>query len=146
MDRDGWPDLIMATHKWDTCSYEPAVQLLFNNGDGTFLDETLRIEQDWAEWEQPYDLDCRFVVWPLIIDTNGGGWQDILAIGGGVEHVLFESYKGERYDVALNLSDKYSIRDYFLVNVAPRDFNRDGNIDFALLYINTSNQQVLLRK
>jgi len=161
MDKDGWPDLVMSTHKWEHGpsyrSYDPALQLLLNNGDGTFRDESARVEQNWPEWELPFDYRFRLAKWPRIIDSNGDGWLDILAVGDGfcVPHILFESVGGERFEFSQNISLDYRqhyVGDFYFypVIVIPGDVDSNGVIDFVLLYPVpdqiTLEQQVLLRK
>jgi len=144
-NKDGWPDLLMSTHLG--YQFDANLQLLINNDDGTFRDETFRIEQDWSVYRNP---DCvgknvGWLVQPYIVDANNDTWPDILVQGDRcLQHLLFLSDKGERFAVTENYS-QFTIHDgmppWALV---PGDIDNDGNLDVVLLYTSMT-QQVYLR-
>lgn len=72
LNGDGRTDLVLASTKGDPF-YEGAwLQVLINNGDGTFHDETsTRLPQDLANTQQ-------WVAFPQLIDVNGDGKLDLL--------------------------------------------------------------------
>ena len=142
-DQDGWQDLLMSTHVDRT--YNANLQLLLNNGDGTFRDETSRIEQDWDSYPV---LDCgtgysSFIARTYIMDANNDGWLDILAQGSScLMHLLFESSAGEKFTIVDNLRDYPMLGGYG--PLVPGDLNGDGIMDVVLFY-HGENHQVLLR-
>ena len=131
---------------WD----QPQLQLLMNNGDGTFRDASQRIHQNWASYERP-DFDWpgadHWVVWPLIVDANGDGWYDILAVGCGVMDLLFENSGGKDFRIVANLTTEYRLMGaWYPSSVATGDLDGDGDMDVVFLYGLSETQQVLLRE
>lgn len=154
-DNDGWPDLIIALQlvsgaRW----YDPTLQLLLNNGDGTFRDESGRIDQDWSAYHRPDRVgEDSQVDWSLIVDFNDDGWPDIVAVGYNVMNLLFQNIGGETISVVENVSEyARHLRDFkagrldYPEFVIPGDLDGDGDLDFILLFTNSNNQVVLLRK
>ena len=144
-NKDGWPDLVMSMHL--RYQFDANLQLLINNGDGTYKDETFRIEQDWSVFRNP---DCigepaGWLVQPYIVDANNDTWPDILVQGDRcLQDLLFLSDNGERFAVTENYS-KFTIDNgmppWALI---PGDLDNDGNLDVMLLYTSMT-QQVYLR-
>ncbi len=164
-NNDGWPDLVISlqhvygiepNRQW----IDPKLQLLYNNGDGTFRDETSRMEQDWSAFIPPdrRDNDTQVIDWSLIVDYNADGWLDIVTVGYNVFPVLLENVGGEEFVVVenfgqyrINYYDGYPIfRDWngpqrFPTFVVPGDLDNDGDLDFIVLF-ESDTQIVLLRK
>ena len=142
-DQDGWQDLVMSTHVDRVSS--PNLQLFLNNGDGTFRDETQRIEQDWDSYPV---TDCgtgwqTFIAKSYIVDSNNDGWPDILAQGAPcLMHLLFESSSGESFSIV----DSY--REYPRLGgygpLLPGYIDNDGIMDVILFY-HGDHIQTLLR-
>ncbi|HYM11482.1 MAG TPA: FG-GAP-like repeat-containing protein, partial [Bryobacterales bacterium] len=127
-DGDGWPDLLMPVSGG---THDPSIgglQLLLNNGDGTFRDASDRIPLMWAPGTQ--------IGRAIPIDFNHDGWMDIVTFGAAgqvpaAHHLFLNTGQGHFIDasaVLLPLTQN--------VTVYPGDFNGDGLIDlmyFGLL-------------
>jgi hypothetical protein len=144
-DQDGLPDLLMSTHLFNQFGQ---LQLLLNNGDGTFRDESARIEHDWSVSEYPNCGQGPGSYWIMqthIVDSNQDGFPDILAQGSSCAmHVLLENSGGESFSVVETMSDVWLYDQFSPTTIVPGDVNGDGVMDAVLLYPARS-QQVLQR-
>ena len=144
-NKDGWPDLVMSMHL--RYQFDANLQLLINNGDGTFKDETFRIEQDWSVYRNP---DCigenaGWLVQPYIVDANNDTWPDILVQGDRcLQDLLFLSDNGERFAVTENYSEFTIDNGMPPWALIPGDVDNDRNLDVVLIYTSMT-QQVYLR-
>ncbi len=120
-DSDRLPDLIMGTHD----DYQqPFLQLLLNNGDGTFHDFSGCIPQNWpraapgASWIDTMD----------IADFDNDGWLDFLSKGAGVIPNTLYLGAGNGYfvdgSVCIPKKTQYAVQ-------AVADFNNDGWTDMV---------------
>ncbi len=145
-NKDDWPDLLMATQFLYT---DPNMQLLLNNGDGTFRDETFRIEQDWSVYKIPDPEMCGGTSWLsqlFIADANNDTWPDILVQGTDCLHgalLLFSNDEGKRFVVTENYQH-LTINGVGPAFLVPGDVDNDGNLDVVLRYPSMT-QQVYLR-
>ena len=74
-DRDGWGDILLSL---TASEYNNAfLQLLLNNGDGTFRDGSPAIPQEWPSGGAFLTSSAK----ASPVDINGDGWIDILATG-----------------------------------------------------------------
>lgn len=141
-DKDGWQDLVMSTHV--DRQYNPNLQLFFNNGDGTFRDETGRIEQAWDSYLVP---DCgtgyqTYLTKLWIVDANNDGWPDILSQGAVcLMHVLFESSMGESFSIMDSYREYPALGGYG--PLIPGDLDNDGIMDMILFYYGNHFQTLL---
>jgi hypothetical protein len=144
-NKDGWPDLLMSTHLH--YQFDANMQLLINNGDGTFKDETFRIEQDWSLYRNPEGCGSGTDGWLTglyIEDANNDTWPDILVQGDScLQYLLFLNDKGERFVVTENYNQLLHDGST-LWSLLPGDVDNDGNLDVVLLYTSMT-QQVYLR-
>lgn len=130
---DGKPDLIVATSggtlvqdgKIRNGYGTPGLQLLLNRGDGTFADATPTAGFTWSSGET-----CVF--WPRILDFDGDGRLDILA----VETLAPPNFVGARIflnrgnGAFVDASSAYQFpRVTTLVHAG--DFDRDGKTDLV---------------
>ena len=134
-DQDGFVDLLMSTHVDYT---DPNLQLLLNNGDGSFRDGSALIEQDW--YAQYLEDGLHWIQWPMVIDYNLDGWPDIITVGSGLESILFENQGGSKFISKQVLPKKH---DSYVIGISSEDFNDDDVIDLMLLY-NGSTQVIYL--
>jgi len=92
LNGDGWMDLVLSCVK----NTEQRIQVLFNNGNGTFSDVSNRVSG-------PY-LNIRAAGFPCsaIADCNGDGWPDLLAArnvwGGSFVPHLFINHAGSQFE------------------------------------------------
>lgn len=118
-DRDGWPDLLMATHQWYT---EPYIQLLLNKGDGTFRDATGRIPQTWPSGEA-------WVKWLMPADLNGDGWADFVTSALDADPRLYLNMGQAQFQDA---SELLPVLPNFLSLLLPGDLDNDGDVDVLI--------------
>jgi hypothetical protein len=75
VDNDGWIDIIASVHS----DYRiPTIQLLLNNGNGTFRDASANIPQ---QWPTSASFGNSWIRWTLPIDLNSDGWIDFVSVG-----------------------------------------------------------------
>lgn len=163
-NNDGWMDLIISVqHVYgiepNRIWTDPKLQLLYNNGDGTFRDETTIIDRDWEVYAQQYGVNDGYQIdWSLIFDYNNDGWLDIVVVGYNISPILLENVGGIEFIVTenfgqyrINYFDGYPIfREWdgaqkFPSFVVPGDLDGDGDLDFILLFEGDT-QMVLLTK
>jgi len=90
LNGDGLFDLLLATtggsiempHGKVYGYQTPGLQVLLNQGSGTFLDATTSAGFKWTDGD-------RWVVWPHVVDLNGDGRTDIVAAMAGSPHRIF---------------------------------------------------------
>jgi len=82
---DGWPDVLLSVVGFDLTN--GALQLMLNNGDGTFLDATGNIAFD-TPWQVKDGSEGGYVLRLFLEDFNGDTWPDILALGSGFKNKL----------------------------------------------------------
>ncbi|MBW1784893.1 MAG: VCBS repeat-containing protein [Deltaproteobacteria bacterium] len=146
MNKDGWPDLLMSTHL--RYQFDAMVQLLINNGDGTFRDETSRIEQDWKfhrNQEECYGDTNGWLTGISVVDANNDSWPDIVVRGDScLDYILFTSEEGERFVASENYSQLRNTNGNRQWGLVPGDVDNDGYLDIVLLY-GDMKQQVYIR-
>jgi hypothetical protein len=117
-DGDGYTDLILVM----TDNYQGpiALQLLLNNGDGTFRDASSQIPQNWlnsnGQW-LPYVVPC---------DINGDGWIDFITPSGAGTgpHLFINQGQGWFVDATAFLPAGGETTQIYV-----RDFDGDGRAD-----------------
>lgn len=126
-DRDGWPDLINTVYGMNYS--EGAVQILFNNRDGTFRDATeLILQPAWARYGSLFSDPLAYLDPSLPADFNGDGFIDLLIQGVGQPSRLFLNTGpagGNRLVEVSELLPESANR------FAVADFNGDGRADIA---------------
>jgi hypothetical protein len=149
-NHDGYPDLLMSVHR--DYQYDPNLQLLVNNGDGTFRDETDRIEQDWIANQKPgctMSFGSGWLVSIFIVDPNDDGWDDFIVTGAScLNSLLFTNNQGEGYAITENYNeivreDSYGTR--YLWALTPGDVDGDEDLDLVTLFTGLE-QLIVLRK
>ena len=75
VDKDGWIDIIASVH---TDYRTPTIQLLLNNGNGTFRDASTNIAQ---QWPTSATYGNSWIRWTLPVDVNSDGWIDFVSVG-----------------------------------------------------------------
>lgn len=75
VNNDGWIDIISSVH----ADYRnPTIQLLLNNGNGTFRDASTNISQHWPLGKT---YGSSWIRWVHPADMNKDGWIDLVAVG-----------------------------------------------------------------
>ncbi|MCA9923362.1 MAG: VCBS repeat-containing protein [Anaerolineales bacterium] len=139
-NNDGWPDLVTSVNV--DYKSDIAMQLRYNNGDGTFRDETPRIAQDWVRDKKPGCADIEdssgWLIWLFVVDPNDDGWSDILVQGDGcIDTLLFVNDKGNSFSITENYNDvarEDSFGFRLLWGIAPGDLDGDNDLDLILLF------------
>ncbi len=145
-NQDGFMDLLASPHQAYEVGY---LQLMINNGDGTFRDESDLIDQDWSEFE-PRTCYGEEHVHPgafgvvYIVDSNNDEWPDILvADTTSAFYLLYQNNQGNGFTLAENLSD-LTMDGLCPWSLIPGDVNGDNIMDVVLIYPSVK-QQVYLR-
>jgi Ca2+-binding RTX toxin-like protein len=117
---DGLPDVVSTFSRDDgTGAFRPYVQVLINNGDLTFRDETLsRLP---ASTRLP---DGQFIERIEVVDINGDGYLDIFA----TNHVKTPIYLNDGTGRFLEMPEGTLVTDEFMQRTTG-DLNGDGRID-----------------
>ncbi len=149
-NRDGWPDLALSNNT--NYSGNVNIQLLINNGDSTFRDETHLINQDWEKNQKPgceMQWGDGWIVWLFIVDPNNDGWPDLIAQGAScINSLLFTNNQGENFTVTENYNevgreDLFST--HYLWALLPGDVDGDSDLDVILFFTGVE-QLVALRE
>ncbi len=92
LNGDGWTDLVISC----VTSSDERIQVLFNNGDGTFGDVSNRVSSPYLKI-RPTNSAYR-----AIADVNGDGWPDLLGArnvwGGSFVPLLFINHAGAQFE------------------------------------------------
>jgi len=149
-NHDGFPDLLMSTHRGYLI--DPKLQLLYNNGDGSFRDETERIIQNWEKDQKPgctMEYGSGWLVKMFIVDPNNDGWPDFLVQGAScMNSLLFTNNQGENFNVTENYNEvgrEDSFSTHYLWGIVPGDLDGDNDLDIILLFTGLE-QLVALRE
>ena len=130
LNGDGWIDLVLSDY--DQGSKMP-IQILFNNGNGTFRDVSSRIIGPYLDTTNCGEFDRR------VADVNGDGWPDILGarnfLGGGFVPRLFINHAGIQFeDITSAVWSNHAIE----AGEPPRgefvDIDNDGDMDVIGIY------------
>jgi hypothetical protein len=123
LNKDGLEDLLLAVN----LNYsETRIQLLLNNGNGTFSDKTENIPQNWpvGSWENQ-----TWVRWIFPSDFNNDGSVDFIAHGANIKpHLFINKGNGVFQDDTQMLNLPEPVGDSFIV-ILPGDLDNDGDID-----------------
>jgi len=128
-NKDGWPDLLMGTEK----NYvECGIQLLLNNGNGTFRDATSQVPQRIPKTS--LNAPC-WIIWLMPADIDGDGWTDFIMVGVGQESRLFLNKGNARFIDGTDLLPVTvwdSFNSFSFSSIHPGDVDRDGDLDLFL--------------
>ncbi|MCZ6601760.1 MAG: VCBS repeat-containing protein [Planctomycetota bacterium] len=132
-DGDGWQDLVFSNV--DNMYTNGSLQLLINNRDGTFRDESTAINKSWRT--------TGWVVWAHAMDANGDGIPDIVGVANWpLIHTVLEQTGPT--GLSLNPAQTYDTQSGAPPVLIPGDVDGDGDIDFVQLTAGNP-QRVLLR-
>ncbi|MCZ6688150.1 MAG: FG-GAP-like repeat-containing protein [Planctomycetota bacterium] len=120
LDGDGWNDLIVIANGPAGGTPSPRLQVLINDRDGSFRDETALMPQPWIA------LNGLLLSAAQTADVNLDGIPDIQAIPDGVGSTMFRVFETRRVPT-LTFVEVFS----FPGIPAIGDFDGDGDIDFV---------------
>jgi hypothetical protein len=122
-NNDTWPDLLMSTlYQYQTCQ----IQLLINNQNGTFMDVTANIPQNWGT------ASNNWIKWIETGDFNNDGKIDFACTTHfSSQPKLFFNTGNANF---IDASDILTIPGgNNVASMRARDFNNDGRTDIAIL-------------
>lgn len=124
VNNDGLPDLILSVVGFDL--YDGSLQLMLNNGDGSFSDATANIGFE-TPWQLSHDAEGGYVLRVFLEDFNGDDSLDILSLGSSYKPKLhFNNGDGTFTEVTSILGD---FPDASVVALTVGDIDGDGDID-----------------
>jgi len=117
---DGLPDVVSTFSRDDgTGAFRPYVQVLINNGDLTFRDETLsRLPASTRT------ANGQFIERIEVVDINGDGYLDLFA----TNHVRTPIYLNDGFGRFIEMPESTLVTDEFMQRTTG-DLNGDGRID-----------------
>ena len=120
---DGWTDLLMATLNQDYT--QGSLQLLANNGNGTFRDVSAGITQ---QWPISASFGNSWIKWNYVADFNNDGLLDFLTVGQNDSPIkLYLNLGNFKFKEITDFTGLYS----GLLNAVVGDFNEDGLVDIV---------------
>ena len=122
-DGNGSPDLLLAVQ--DTYR-QAGLQLLLNNGDGTFREATEGVPQ---EWPRPIGAEQVWVKWVMPMDANGDGRMDFVTTGEHLPAHLYLNVGNARF---VDASEILPVSGN-LTSVLPEDVDGDRRPDLVML-------------
>ena len=126
-DGDGWPDLLMSVVREDY--QEPKLQLLLNNGDGTFRDASDHLPQKWPvpSW----------VIYSFAADFNNDGWMDFVTTSNQGRPRLYLNTGQAQF---VDASELLPPVNFFASFVQPGDLDKDGKVDLFIMHGHVASQ------
>lgn len=131
-NNDGWPDVV-AIRTSDT---NWTLQLMLNNGDGTFRDASNRLPAPWI----PSAVGAYWLKFVQPVDINGDGYMDLLVRGNwGSSTLLLNTGQGQFVDVKDLLPTGIVNDTWFDLgpSIQAGDLNKDGKPDIIAARWNT---------
>lgn len=144
LNGDGWMDLVLS--EFDNVSgLKMPIQILFNNGNGTFYDVSNRITGPYLDTTNCGEFDRR------VADVNGDGWPDLLGAqniwGGSFTPRLFINHAGLQFeDVTSAVWSCHAINAGEPSRGEFVDIDNDGDMDVIGVYYESNQIYILVNQ
>ena len=123
---DGWEDVFLSVVKHGGGDGE--LQLMLNNGDGSFADASTNIVLD-GDWVPQSWMPDGYILQVLFGDFNQDSWIDFLTLGSGIKPKLFYNKGDGTFTDVTSILDNLPNDDAIQLQVG----DIDGDLDFDII-------------